>query len=201
MAQPAVSPLTQEIYDALLHLPRRPHHDEDHGWAALHLVAAVVEQIAELDELARDGPDGSPGWSRLLDVDLCPVWALPWLAQLVGAVCPDGLSEADRRMCIREANGRKRGTVAAMTAAVQATLTGGRQVLITERYQGFAYRLRVQTYAVETPDQAATRAAIVSQKPAGLVLTYDVLLGPTWDQATDTWDTSGPGSWDQDVLV
>jgi hypothetical protein len=201
MAQPVVSPLSQEIYDALLHLARRPHNDADYSWAALRLVAAVPEQVADLDDLASDGATGLPGWSRLLDIDLAPAWALSWLAQLVGASCIDGLSVADQRMCIRDASGRRRGTVAAMRTAAQATLTGGRQVLITERYQGFAYRLRVQTYSAETPNSTVTRAAIVSQKPAGLVLTYDVLLGPTWDQATDTWDTSGSGSWDADVII
>lgn len=193
---PAWSPITTEVHAGLLHLM---DGDEDRGSPLGYLAASVAEQLAPMDAVASVDTLDRPGWWSLLDVDEAPADALLWLAQLVGAVCPDGLSEADERMCIRDANGRKRGTPGAMRTAVQATLTGSRQVLITERFGG-AYRLKVQTYASETPDQAATLAAIISQKPAGLVLTYEVLQGATWDQALGTWDAQTL-TWDQYTTV
>lgn len=196
MARPVTAALTDEVYDALLHLS---DGDEENGWMALHLVAATTEQLAPLDDIARDDDQGRPGWWSVLDVDACPLFALPWLAQFIGAVCSDGLSAADLRMCIRDASGRRRGTPAAMRTAIGATLTGTRAVVLTERFGG-AYRLKVQTYVSETPDQAATLAAILSQKPAGLVLTYEVLAGATWDQALGTWDAQTL-TWDQYTTV
>jgi len=41
----------------------------------------------------------------------------------------------------------------------------------------YAYRLSVVTYASQTPDPAATLAALVAQKPGGIVLDYHVATG------------------------
>jgi len=150
--------------------------DPAYGWALLILCNAVGQMFQELEDLARDSPDG-PGWSALLDITRCPDEALPWLAQFVGVrLLPDS-SPADQRARILATDGWRRGTPAALVSATQATLTGTKRVTLRERDGGDAYALRVQTLTGETPDPTATQNAILSQKPAGLVLTYQTIPG------------------------
>lgn len=111
------------------------------------------------------------GWAVLTDVDSAPREALPWLAQFSGVRVPSGTTQADARRRIKDADGTRRGTPAALVKAVQRTLTGNKTVVLTER-DGSAYRLGVFTYVSETPDSAATQRAILDQKPAGIVLNY-----------------------------
>jgi len=50
-----------------------------------------------------------------------------------------------------------------------------------ERYTGSAYKLRIRTLASETPESgAAVQAAILTQKPIGIVLTYEAITGQDW---------------------
>jgi hypothetical protein len=122
------------------------------------------------------------------------------------------------RQRIASTDGFRRGTVAAMTGAARATLTGLQRVDFRERTGGplgapqtyaqlktgnptyaamkanysdylhaggspdYAYYLQVRTYTSETPDFTATRNALLSQKPAGLVLDFDHVAGQTYAQ-------------------
>jgi hypothetical protein len=49
-------------------------------------------------------------------------------------------------------------------------------VFLTER-DGSPYRVTVDVYAAQTPNPALAEAAARSQKPAGLVMTFNVLPG------------------------
>lgn len=140
--------------------------------------------IDEINEYVRDSEDG-PGWSMLLDLERAPEKALPWLAQFVGVRIAAGLTDQEQRDWIAGTASWRRGTLQAMTAAVQATLTGLKQVITRERFGG-AYQLSVVTYTAETPDEAATLKAILSQKPAGLVLTYSAMDGQDFQNLLDT---------------
>ena len=140
-----------------------------------------------LEDLIADTDDG-PGWSALFDVDRCPVWALPWLAQLFGVRLPKGTSEAEARERIRTPAGFARGTVAATIAAAQRKLTGLRKVIVLERTDGNAYRYTVVTRTGETPDPAAVEHEIRADKPVGLILTYVVSIGPIVNELEDTID-------------
>jgi hypothetical protein len=157
--------------------------DAAHGYAHAHLAGAlaeVLERVAEIYD-PEDGPPGSP----LLDVDRCPDWALPWLAQLVGVTIPTGTSPELVRTGIREVAGWKRGTPGALRAAAQAFLTGDQTVIFRERDTSAAdppYTLEVVTLVSETPDPAAVEAALRRQKPAGIVLTYRTVTGWDWQQ-------------------
>jgi hypothetical protein len=76
-----------------------------------------------------------------------------------------------------------------MTAAIRRTLTGTRYVFLKER-EGSPYRVTAVTRTAETPDVAATLAAALSQKPAGLILTLSSTAVRTWlevDTAGGTW--------------
>jgi hypothetical protein len=145
----------------------------------------------EIDDLVADS-DAGPGWSPIMDVDRAPVKALPWLGQWVGVTVDTSRSEDAQRAQIRDEAGFRRGTPAAIVAATRSTLvpvvSDPPTVLMTERDTG-AYRLKIRTYDVETPDPAATLAAILTQKPAGIVLDYDTISTWTWEVLRDSFAT------------
>lgn len=160
------------------------------GYALAHFCAAQGVMFQVVEDLARDTPEG-PGWSVVIDLDRCPDEWLPWLAQFVGVTVIPGSTPADMRVRIASTDGFKRGTPAALEAAAQATLTGSQVVYFRERDPLAAdppYSLEVVTRISETPDPAATLAALIAQKPGGLVLTYRQVAG--WDYAEMT--ATGP---------
>jgi len=161
--------------------------DADHGYALRTLLYALGVAHQPLEELIADTENG-PGWAILYDVDLCPVWALPWLAQLVGVGLPVGITEAEARDRIRTPSGFARGTVEATIAAAQRRLTGTRKVVVIERVEGEAYHYTVVTRTAETPDPDAVERDIRAEKPVGLLLTYVVSDGPIVDELADTID-------------
>jgi hypothetical protein len=168
--------------------------DSTVGWSLLILCNAIGTMFQLLDDWERDTADG-PGWSLLLDLDRCPPEALPWLGQFVGARIPSGLSDADQRAWIASTDGWKRGTVAAMQGAARATLTGKQRLFLRERDHDpadtpdYAYYLTAISYANETPNPSATEAALLSQKPAGIVLTYIVQTGQSYEQLASRYAT------------
>lgn len=117
-----------------------------------------------------------PGWSIIVDVDRVPDEAVPWLAQCAGVRVTTGLSVADQRLQLSGLSSWKRGTVAALQAAPAPYLTGGKTVIIKERDTS-PYHFEVITYASETPDDVAVLAALLTQKPASLIMVYTVFSG------------------------
>lgn len=162
--------------------------DEANGYALAHVAAAIGAMWQDVYDLVSDSDNG-PGWSSLVDIDRVPAIALPWLAQLAGVRLLIGASEAVQRAQVAAADGRNRGTVAAIVAAGQLTLTGMKIVNVTER-SGSAYRLTITTRPSETPDPTATLKALMAAKPAGLLLTYSATDFPIIDEGTRTIDAS-----------
>lgn len=159
------------------------------------LCQAIGDMLEPMASLLRDEGDGPP-WSALGDPDRIPEAGLPWLGQFVGVRVTGGASAAVQRQEIKDAAGWRRGTPAALVAAVQATLTDTKSVLLEEQY-GSAYTIRVTTLEGETPDQVATEAAALSQKPAGIVLVYVCGTGDSWDSIyADIWDSKTASVWD-----
>lgn len=146
------------------------------------MVGALVGDVEPAEALVA-GPDG---WALAFDLDRTP--APGWLGQLAGV--PDAAGNAAAQRAAVRARGYTRGTPAAIQAAAQATLTESRTVDILER-EGGAYRLTVRTYMRETPDPAATAAAIRAALPAGLATTIVVLSGWLWEDVAN----AGPASW------
>lgn len=165
-----------DLYAALEPLTRE---DEALGYPLAIYAQALGHLFQEVVELARD-TTARPGWSALMDPATAPDDALGWLAQLVGVSIPLGTAPADARAAILARTGFERGTPDALVVAAQRTLTGDRHVLISERYGGNAWALGVFTLASETPSEAATLAAILEQKPAGITLTYETVTGQTY---------------------
>lgn len=162
--------------------------DERYGYAHAWLCEALSRILLQVQEVF-DPEDPIPPIAPLLDPALCPDWALPWLAQLVGVRLPVGISSADARALIGDVAGFRRGTTAAIEAGLANTLTGNKAVYFRERDQGDAYALEVVTLVGETPDPAATLAALIAQKPGGILLRYRTVAGQDWQAVTESGRT------------
>jgi hypothetical protein len=174
---PALGAVGERLYAALDPLAWL---DEEYGWALATLTGSVGSMFDAVDTLARDTADG-PGWSLVLDLTRCPDAWLPWLGQFVGVEVPVGSTAAAARHQIEDLSGFGRGRREAIVAAAQATLTGTKTVYIQERYGGDAYVLAVRTLTPETPSSAATLAAVLAQKPGGIVLDFGTSTANTYD--------------------
>ena len=178
--RPTVTPTAEEAYEGM---GPWTGPDPEHEYFLLRFVASAADLLDPVNVLARDEGD-RPGWAVLFDPDKTPTESLDWLGQFLGVQPMFGLTDAARRARLRETAGFRRGSVAAIEGAARQFLTGARQVKVFERDGGSAYRIRVRTYLGETPDPLATRRAILEQKPAGIVLTYDVAVGATYGELT-----------------
>jgi hypothetical protein len=172
--RPTVVPLAEEIYAALGPLTAEDHENE---WALLRYVNAIAQAPQWTEDLVRD-TDAGPGWSSLMDVDRAPDDALPWLAQFIGVEIEPSLDAESQRLRIKETAGFRRGTRAAVEGAARQFLTGSRSAIVVERDTS-PYHLKVTTFEAETPLPDRTAAALQAQKPAGLVLQYEVSSGAT----------------------
>lgn len=187
MAAPTLTRTGQRMHDALAELaPDDATYDYAYAWFCAAR-AAMFDLVADIV----DRGDGRPGYTVLFDPDECPAAFLPWLAQFVGVTIPPGLDEAAARLRIKETDGFRRGTPAALRGAARQFLVGpggdgsSATVYLTER-AGSAYQLRVATLTSETPDSARVLAALLEQKPAGLTLTYSVITGGDYDTLAGT---------------
>jgi hypothetical protein len=184
MAEPVLSPVGARLRERTQ--PLAPD-DADNGWAHAHLCEAIglmLEQVAEVFDPEGDVPPLAP----ILDPELCPDWALPWLAQFVGVAIPPGTPPEDARTLITDVAGFRRGTPAAMRAAASALLTDTKTVWFRERDTG-AYQLEVVTLTSETPDPAGVLALLTAQKPGGIVLRYRTVAGWDYQQMTTAGGT------------
>lgn len=168
-----------QLYELLSPLAAVDGGDAAHGYALLHLASAIGVPFQAIVDVVYEDANGKPGYATVMDADTCPTWALAWLAQFRGVTLPPravGELEAAYWSAMRErvkrADGQNRGSVDAMVAAAQRWLTGTKSVYMTERWGTDPYALNVQTVLSETPDAAKVLAAILEQKPAGLVLSY-----------------------------
>lgn len=182
MAAPTLTNFGERLYEAVEPFT----FDEDNqNYALAHFCLAIARMFDQVASYAEDRDDGTPGWGAMMDPDLAPVEAIPWLGQFVGVSVPDGLTEAQQRNLVKDVGGFRRGTLASLTAAAQQYLTGTKSVTVLERY-GSAYHLRVSTRIGETADTNAVLNALMAQKPAGLILDYVTLTGGDFNTVRDT---------------
>lgn len=195
-ARPDSASFSDALYDYLA-----PFQDGDdiRDWALLTYLIALGTVYQEIEDIVRE-QDGVPGWSVLMDVNACPIKALPWLAQIAGVELDNTYTEAQKRDQVVTAAGWKRGRPAALMASIQPLLTGTKTVMYRERYNpsdptvDHAWWLTIRTYSAETPDPAAVLAALKQRKPAGIILDYAAIAGQDWQTVL----TNHP-AW-QDVL-
>lgn len=182
----------QALYD---HAAPLLEDDEQHGWAGLYLCAAIGAMLQDADQVVSDD-DTYPGWARAMDPAVCPAAWLPWLAWVYGVTLVPNSSEQQQRDTITNLPPHQRGTRASLIAAAQQHLTGNKLVDFIER-DGDAWQLAVVTRTSETPSTALVLAALLEQKPAGIILTYTATDSQPWDATVDTWDSTGTTTWDQ----
>ena len=144
--------------------------------------------------------DYVPGWSILLDPDDCPAQFLPFLAQFNGTNTPVGLDAATARMKITNESAQQRGTLAAVTAAIQRNETGTSLVSIIERKDSTGATNEYFFTAVVPTSQAANaqaiKDAITATKPGGVQFALVLSDAFIWNQAIHTW-AADTMSWDQ----
>lgn len=167
--------------------------DAELGFPLFNFIDVIASQFAAIDVLVRDTDEG-PGWSQVFDLDRAPDAVLPFLGQMVGVAVDPEIGPDRQRIQIRAESGFDRGTPAAIINSAKRYLTGAQHVDLTERapdQDGIeqAYQLVVTTYRTETPNPAQVASALLSQKPAGIVLTYTVIGGATYAYMTSHYAT------------
>jgi hypothetical protein len=174
--RPTVSDSAERIY-ASVHAFQEG--DPDAGWPLLHLCEALARTMVATSDAIRHDELGS-GQRRALSPTRAPARRLPYLRQYVGIrELPAGLTVEQQRQLLRDAPNLRRGTLGALIAATQISLTGDQTVLIAER-NGSAYRITIGTRDDQTPDPEVTRRGARSQKDTGLVMTVVIVDGFTW---------------------
>jgi hypothetical protein len=171
-----------DIYEGL-----GPHREDDVSGELEDFVAALAGPLEALNSILSETDTHIP-WEVALDVDEAPQEVLPWLAQWVGVRPVKGQPTEDLRGAIRTPDGFARGSLSALLAKAQRTLTGTQRLIVRERTPG-PYNLYVRSLVTETPDSAATLAALISQKPAGIVLDYAAAAGMTYIDVAAEWST------------
>lgn len=193
-----------ELYEAVRPLA---YDDPARGYATLIVCNAFGETLEDLSSIVDPDPDTAVlGWQAVMSPTTAPVAWLKWLGQFVGVRIPAGIDEASARLRIAETDGFRRGSLGAIMGAARSYLIGDRKVVLRERYDpsdplvDSPYHLTVFTFDDETPDPAAVERAIVAQKPAGILLHYEVREGQdyatlatvgTYGDLTTTYPTYG----------
>ena len=106
-----------------------------------------------------------------------PFDRLPWLAAMAG-VDVSTVPDNRKRAVVADPDYRYRGSATAIRKRVGETLTGAKSVEIVCPLSGDPDAISVTTFASQTPDPAATEAAIRAEIPA-------------WMEATIVTDAAG----------
>jgi hypothetical protein len=170
--------MPESFSDSLRDLLQPMFYDDINQSSALSIyLGSLGDPLFQLvEDWASDTDNGEPGYSLLVDANRVPFNNIPWLAQFVGAVIWTTLPEDQARAQLKGLGTWKRGTVAALEAAAAPLLTGSQTVSVKERDTS-PYHFQVYTLASETADQNKVLAALLSQKPAGLVMNYFMYAG------------------------
>lgn len=127
------------------------------------LVDAIALPVADRVWLLSD-----PAYSS--DEYTAPFDRLPWLAAMAG-VDVSTIPDSRKRAVLADPDYRYRGSLTAIRKRVGETLTGARSVEITCPLSGDPDAISVTTFASQTPDAAATEAAIRAEIPAWMAAT------------------------------
>jgi hypothetical protein len=187
-----LSPVAKIIVDKMWPLM----HSSPYNLDLATLIQGESIMLDSIDAYVRDGENGEPGWSVLVDVDRAPSEGLPWLSQFAGVRLPSKSPfesqedfDASARVIIKEQGGQRRGRPAAIISAAQTYLTGNKSVVLHERAGGNAWHLVVVTFTTETPEPDLVEAAIRNtQKPGGIIMTYNVIDGQDYQILLDHMD-------------
>jgi Phage tail protein (Tail_P2_I) len=171
-------PLDTFAHDLYEDLAPLTIYDQENDWALAHYVGAIGTMIQDVADLSRE----PSSWSYLVSPDLCPPEALGWLAQFVGIRLPQKITEGEARAIIKDEQNFRRGTEQGIREAIQKLLVDTKYVGIIERADSNAYKIVVNTWFAETPDQDAVEALLADDGPnailpAGIIYDYVVTAG------------------------
>jgi hypothetical protein len=191
VSEPSISASGEYLYQRVLPLFQE---DEEFGWFGKHLCDGIMAMMQGLDQIIMD-TDLNPGWTSIADPATTPDAWIYWTAQLLGVVLPPGLTTEEQREYITLHPSQSRGSLIAMARKLEVTLTGQKVVHILERPEGHAYRIQFTTVLGETPNEAESLRALLSEKPGGLKLFYatEPSGSPLWNEATKAWDAVAAG--------
>ena len=170
--------LTQDVWDTLPAYVRDA--DTDRGFPLRTWLGGLLDLVQPTVDLL--------GMEDVADPAVTPPGVLALFAAL-GGVDADGVPSESLRDMLASATARFRGSVGAIRERVGLTLTGSKYVLIECPYAGSAQKMRVATYATETPDAVATEAAVRTEAPAWMALTVGTLTGITYTGLTSRYST------------
>jgi hypothetical protein len=152
----------------------------------MHGIAIMFKPI---DDIARDGPNGEPGWSQIFDLERMKTNWLPWAGQIAGYPVPtrpsgESLASYDarqrERMVTRSA--QRKGTNGILHDIVAEQLNDPKRVIIQNRVGGAANQIKVWVYASDIATTAAlVEQAARSQKALGLIMEFGVLTGKNYE--------------------
>lgn len=177
------SPITLELYDQLGVWAQRDQ--DEFRFELLEMLESFARLLQPVEDIIRDSPDGTPGWSMIVDADRAPAEWIPWGMQFVGVRPLVGLAEAEQRARWKATGGFHTGKPSSIVAAAQQYLTGTKTVYLTERH-GSPRRFTVTTLVNETPDPAKVNAAIQDQKPAAFTAVHSLATGTNYAALRDT---------------
>jgi hypothetical protein len=103
--------------------------------------------LQAINDIIRD-TQYSPGYSSILDINRCPTYALPWLAQFVGVRFPQPQSDAVMRAAIVNESAFQRGTIGVIEAAANAQLISPYVVTVHERTSFIGNVIGYDPYAI-----------------------------------------------------
>ncbi len=177
---PTMNAAGAELYEELWQLA--DDLDEPRGYVLAHVSNALgLMRVAAMDLF--EDRDGRPGYSQMLDIERLPASAgFGYLGQIVGVRPTVGAADEVQREEVRTKAGKDRGRPASTVRKVKATLTGDKVVRVIEG----VWTHTIITRTSETPDPAATYAAMLSDKPEGDLFIHIVSDAPIIDEGTRT---------------
>ena len=164
-------------YDLYMAMEPLHYAEAELGFPLAHYCMALGEMFRRVDEITRQGET-----AVIMDPNTVPVAGIPWLGQFIGLTINPQWSEQNQRNYLYNRSGFQRGTPRGMAAAAQQFLTGTQTVMLYERYEDNPWRLHVVTIDSETADPDLVLQALMNQKPAGIVLTYQEVSSETYDE-------------------
>lgn len=163
------------------------HVDDDaaQGFALRKFCEALCTPMQPVYDLVRPRLDMA-GWGIVLDANLCPAYALPYLAQYVGVQITPQMSELQIRNEIRQPSGWRRGQTGSIRIQTRATLDPAvaEPLVIVRPNTPEVGRHYVRTLLSQTPTPTHTAEVVRASVPAWSVVDYEAITGVAFTDVT-----------------
>ncbi len=173
------------------------HVEDDLSGDLRRYIEGLCAPLQDTFDLVRPRP-GMAGWAILLDPDLCPAWALPFPAMLVGVEITPEMSEEQIRNEIRQPTGWKRGQTESIRIGTRRTLRpvveGEELFVIVRPRTPEPGRHFIRTLTAQTPEPDRTEWLLEHKlTPAWERVDYAAISGQAFADLTGSkYTTFGP---------